>query len=247
MKEPRGFAAVSRLFSGAEEDCEALGDDFVIEDLGRVLASFPNASLADMSAIIADESRWSYARAAGVTGIATLVIDGRLDREEAISCLQGLLSSLSEEDEELYLDVVSVLVSLHAEQAFGDIREAMRSGRISPREMGVEEVTRAEKLGLDECMRELRESRHYKTVKDTIAESSWWACFDPAEFEDEDEDLMFAFDEEDEDLEYLPGEDEIGESDSPDSAIVRRSMPKVGRNDPCPCGSGKKYKKCCGR
>lgn len=28
---------------------------------------------------------------------------------------------------------------------------------------------------------------------------------------------------------------------------VRRKMPKVGRNDPCPCGSGKKYKYCCGR
>jgi hypothetical protein len=26
-----------------------------------------------------------------------------------------------------------------------------------------------------------------------------------------------------------------------------RSIHKVGRNDPCPCGSGKKYKKCCGR
>ena len=26
-----------------------------------------------------------------------------------------------------------------------------------------------------------------------------------------------------------------------------REEPKVGRNDPCPCGSGKKYKKCCGR
>ena len=26
---------------------------------------------------------------------------------------------------------------------------------------------------------------------------------------------------------------------------VRRDHPKVGRNDPCPCGSGKKYKKCC--
>ncbi len=26
---------------------------------------------------------------------------------------------------------------------------------------------------------------------------------------------------------------------------VRREEPKVGRNDPCPCGSGKKYKKCC--
>ena len=28
---------------------------------------------------------------------------------------------------------------------------------------------------------------------------------------------------------------------------VVREEPKIGRNDPCPCGSGKKYKKCCGR
>ena len=27
----------------------------------------------------------------------------------------------------------------------------------------------------------------------------------------------------------------------------RREHPKIGRNDPCPCGSGKKYKNCCGR
>jgi preprotein translocase subunit SecA len=26
-----------------------------------------------------------------------------------------------------------------------------------------------------------------------------------------------------------------------------RSGPKVGRNDPCPCGSGKKFKNCCGK
>ena len=31
------------------------------------------------------------------------------------------------------------------------------------------------------------------------------------------------------------------------SKTVRRDQPKVGRNDPCPCGSGKKYKHCCGR
>jgi preprotein translocase subunit SecA len=28
---------------------------------------------------------------------------------------------------------------------------------------------------------------------------------------------------------------------------IRRSLPKVGRNEPCPCGSGRKYKNCCGR
>ena len=32
-----------------------------------------------------------------------------------------------------------------------------------------------------------------------------------------------------------------------DNITVRRTMPKVGRNDPCPCGSGKKYKQCHGR
>jgi len=33
----------------------------------------------------------------------------------------------------------------------------------------------------------------------------------------------------------------------PAPAPIRKSGPKVGRNEPCPCGSGKKYKKCCGR
>ena len=36
-----------------------------------------------------------------------------------------------------------------------------------------------------------------------------------------------------------------------DGVIVKQQIvregPKVGRNDPCPCNSGKKYKKCCGR
>ena len=32
-----------------------------------------------------------------------------------------------------------------------------------------------------------------------------------------------------------------------ENVTIVRSAPKVGRNDPCPCGSGKKYKQCCGR
>lgn len=39
---------------------------------------------------------------------------------------------------------------------------------------------------------------------------------------------------------YLDGE-------APKPETVRRDTPKVGRNDPCICGSGKKYKKCCGK
>jgi len=32
-----------------------------------------------------------------------------------------------------------------------------------------------------------------------------------------------------------------------DASPFQRFAPKVGRNEPCPCGSGKKYKLCCGR
>ncbi|MDR0668827.1 MAG: DnaJ domain-containing protein [Treponema sp.] len=49
------------------------------------------------------------------------------------------------------------------------------------------------------------------------------------EDEDEDED-----EDQDEDQDYGPPK------------TVHRAQPKVGRNDPCPCGSGKKYKHCCG-
>ena len=36
-----------------------------------------------------------------------------------------------------------------------------------------------------------------------------------------------------------------GVADAQESFV--RAQPKVGRNEPCPCGSGKKYKQCCGR
>jgi hypothetical protein len=67
-------------------------------------------------------------------------------------------------------------------------------------------------------------------------------------FEKEIQESLYGDDSfEDEDLDYSPRVlQEYGEraSFSPDEPI-KRPGPKVGRNDPCPCGSGKKYKKCC--
>ena len=39
----------------------------------------------------------------------------------------------------------------------------------------------------------------------------------------------------------------IANQDSNVDRTVRNEEPKIGRNDPCPCGSGKKYKNCCGK
>jgi preprotein translocase subunit SecA len=43
-----------------------------------------------------------------------------------------------------------------------------------------------------------------------------------------------------------PNEDGSVSQDS-DAAVAAADLPRVGRNDPCPCGSGKKYKACHGK
>lgn len=51
------------------------------------------------------------------------------------------------------------------------------------------------------------------------------------------------------DVEYLldpKGFDSERRMKRSDHMTVVKSQPDIGRNDPCPCGSGKKYKKCCG-
>jgi preprotein translocase subunit SecA len=43
------------------------------------------------------------------------------------------------------------------------------------------------------------------------------------------------------------GSEQEEQQEIPEIKTVRREGPKVGRNEPCPCGSGKKYKQCCGK
>ena len=47
-------------------------------------------------------------------------------------------------------------------------------------------------------------------------------------------------------LQWAEAEAELAQPDLGSDETYVRETPKIGRNDPCPCGSGKKYKKCCG-
>ena len=87
-----------------------------------------------------------------------------------------------------------------------------------------------------------KENHFYKLVTDTHAELKGWVWFREEEEEEElsrfkpstlDAPLVDSFNDQ------LP----LFSNERP--APVVRDSPKVGRNDPCPCGSGKKYKKCC--
>jgi hypothetical protein len=85
--------------------------------------------------------------------------------------------------------------------------------------------------------------RSYRLIDDTVAEMGWWYCFKEGPEEEEDYDPGYADTS-------LPGDFDFGppyESRLLEPGIpYEREVPKIGRNDPCPCGSGKKFKKCCG-
>lgn len=58
---------------------------------------------------------------------------------------------------------------------------------------------------------------------------------------------QFLFDDDDDEYDDESDySDDLFTYDEPQQPF-KREEPKVGRNDPCPCGSGKKYKKCCGK
>ncbi len=75
-----------------------------------------------------------------------------------------------------------------------------------------------------------------------------WAFFNEVEGRPVETD-----EDDDDELDDLLDDDELPDGlawarpvDSEPPQTVVRTTPKVGRNDPCPCGSGKKFKKCCG-
>ena len=64
---------------------------------------------------------------------------------------------------------------------------------------------------------------------------------DDLDYEDYEDYDPFEDDEDEDFADFERANDEVPESDAPSSP------PKVGRNAPCLCGSGKKFKHCCGR
>ena len=138
--------------------------------------------------------------------------------------------------------VVAELVSYSPREALPEIRDAFRLGLVDSIVVGMDDVDRSIAEGQAGFRKELEWCRS-TGVRDTVAELSGWAAF-----RDEDESgrafrqppvsATTPADDWDTDLE--------DEGPRPSDMTIRNTAPKVGRNEPCPCGSGKKYKKCCG-
>jgi hypothetical protein len=222
FREVRAYPLVVRFASLPGELPHSLCGDFITEDLGKVLASLCGGDLAGIQSLIENEAVDEWVRGAALSSLVTLVAVGQKSREEIVSYFVQLFrGKLEREFSHVWNELVSCTADLYPGELIADIERAYEDGLVEPGYIGWADVNDDLARGKDQMLARLAETSHHRLVEDTVREMEWWACFH---------------------------ENKRTRSPTPrtDSVQVKRDKPKTGRNDPCPCGSGKKFKKCCG-
>ena len=234
FREVRAYPLLVRFFSLPGEISVDLTGDVVTEDLGRLLASVSCGDATLMEGLIENEQANEWVRGAAVVGMVTLVSSGERSREEVIDYFGDLFRGrLVRQPGQVGDSLVACSTVLCPDEVRTDIEKAYDEGLVDPFYISWAEVGDALKLGKQQMLSRLRRDPHRRLVTDTIAEMKWWACFDQEYGAKADHDPAPL---------ARAAASSLLERQQP----IRRTGPKVGRNEPCPCGSGKKYKKCCG-
>lgn len=156
-----------------------------------------------------------------------------------------LLAEFQAKDAEFGTALVMELASYGAHEAIDDIREAFQHGLVDEWFISLGDVERSFADG-EARFRDALKHCPQTGVQDTIEHLSGWAAFRERKVAEASPSVRPPTGRKIEAIRadewadaHIPAHDE-----SP--VTIRKTGLRVGRNDPCPCGSGKKLKKCCG-
>ena len=234
-RDVRGFEPLLGMAHLPGETLENLLGDHLTEGMPRALAATcPQGGDAQLMALAEDRSAYLWSRSAALRALALRALEGDLPRAELLVWLDAAgtreaermvdegLQPVPDTDTDYLSELVITLEEIGGNELAAKVAEWFDDGLID--DQFTKPADTAARLARDWATCRADELAHgwgYPT--DILAEIGRWACFHPDEDGDEDE-------------------EEAGPPQQP----FQREEPKVGRNDPCPCGSGKKYKKCCG-
>ena len=244
FEETRAADCFVRLFSLPGDLASELTGNLLVIDGPEVLASVCGGSSVPLLRLALDESLDGLVRDRAIEALAIQVVWKQRDRLDAVQDLRTLFHGglARPGDDFVWSALVSAVCNLGANELLPEVREAIADGLVDEDLHTLEEV---EELLAPQ---ERSFAEFYATFHDPIVDAGQavldWLKEDEAEDDEDDEDDE---DEENED-EELP--EKTSSADL--HPFIASSEPyiapkKVGRNDPCPCGSGKKFKKCCGK
>ncbi|MDX8478348.1 DUF1186 domain-containing protein [Mesorhizobium sp. VK24D] len=235
-----------RLLRRPMEETYRLLGDTITETLSRILAGVFDGDGDALFGIIADRSVDEFIRDAVFGGVTFLTWDGRIERDRTRHFLERFYRErLADDWDYAWVGWLQAIAMLALRDLVPLVYSAWEEGRIpedvlerSDFESDLEEAEQEP----GDIGRFDRASLSY--IEDVLVALDWTRGpdddFDFAEGDD------FELDEDD----FEPDGDEGWQPALPDLAWssakpVTNPRRDVGRNDPCPCGSGKKFKKCC--
>jgi hypothetical protein len=228
-REKSAYRPLARLLRAPSDQVEHLLGDAITVTSHRVMAAVFDGDPQPLYDVILDPEADEFVRARMCDALATLVVSQELSREEAARFLRACFAKLEPEPGCFVWDGwQSAIALLGLEELKPLVEEAFRRDLIDPGWLELKdfEDDLAYALGHPEAP-----NRHwaseFRPFGDTVHELSHWVF---ARLKDE-----VQHDEPDL-AKFLP----FGSNEP-----VTDPLRNVGRNDPCPCGSGKKYKKCC--
>ena len=240
MEATEAFSLLLEMLRLSDDGAFKIFGDGVHELVPPMLALFARDNMEEIGKIVQDTSIDMYVRWSTAGTYKHLVRDKAISRQVAIDVLQKHFEhSVESEDYDLLAPLICELGDLAAETALETIRSAYQRNLVDDSVVDLDFFESQIAGGEETVARELGYCRP-TGMPDTIAELEQWASF----------------------REKPPRPKREAKLDPPSAPVPRphlassdvsqrqtvtivRSDLKVGRNDPCPCGSGKKYKKCC--
>ncbi len=227
FRETRAYPLITQFFLQYGDRAEEMCGDFVTEDLPRALASVFDGDLTPIKRLIENKNVNEWVRGSAIQSLTILALHDIVPHDEVIGYFRELFThKLVHEYTEVWDSLVVEAVHFCPEALQNEIRQAFESGLVDEFVIDPSAIDAALAKSEEARYAQLRSDTHYTLIADTIAEMEWWATF------------------------RAPNSQQPVRSNpqplfSRPFTLPSASKPKIGRNDPCHCGSGKKYKKCC--
>ncbi|MDR3342296.1 MAG: DUF1186 domain-containing protein [Treponema sp.] len=236
FKEKRAFPKLCALLQFDEEGVDFLWGDTLTDRYSVLLRDTFNGDLQSLCKVIENNRYNKWGSGAALCAYGLLVRDKTIPREDFITYLRYLISdvytNIKEEDDcFMFTQISSEVISCHLFEMIEDVRLLYDKDSIDTSVHG----------NYDSFLNYMFEyntriSSHDAPITNTIEETEWWACFNEDKPEKKiDYDALLSG------IEKMPYK---GQPEQKKSAPGGKKQ-KTSRNDPCPCGSGKKYKHCC--
>jgi Protein of unknown function (DUF1186)/SEC-C motif len=228
--ETSAYRALARFLRSPPDDVDAAISDAITVTAHRVMAAVFDGDPHPIYNIILDEDADQFVRSRMCETLAMLVLQERIDRDDAAAFLRDCWINLQPRaDCFVWNGWQSAIALLGLVELKDIVKEAFDREIIDPTWLSYQHFEDDLTLALLKPTEPWRDNRdEYTLFGDTIEELSGWYCFSK---------------------EYRQRRERARNAPPlplfPPSEPIRNALRGVGRNDPCPCGSGKKYKKCC--